>query len=120
CPDALLEGLADTAAGPEARYEASEAISLAFVTALQALPPRQRSALILRDVLGFPAREVASVLGTTEDSVKGALKRARAALRDRVPPSQGAEPPPPRGSPAERDLVDRLTRAYENGDLEGL
>lgn len=119
-PDNLLEGLADATAGPEARYEASEAISLAFITALQALPPRQRAVLILRDVLDFPAREVAQVLGTTEESVKSALKRARATLQGQLPPAAGREPPPPRGSPAEQDLVDRLTRAYENGDVEAL
>jgi RNA polymerase sigma-70 factor (TIGR02960 family) len=119
-PDILLEGLADAAPGPEARYEASEAISLAFITALQMLPPRQRAALILRDVLDFPAREVAHMLGATEESVKSALKRARAALQRQLPPSGGREPPPPRGSAAEQDLVGRLTRAYENGDVDGL
>jgi RNA polymerase sigma-70 factor (TIGR02960 family) len=117
-PDSLLEGLADAAAGPEARYEASEAISLAFITALQMLPPRQRAALILRDVLDFPAREVAHVLGTTEESVKSALKRARAALQR--PPSDRWEPAPPRGSAAEQELVGRLTRAYQNGDVDAL
>jgi RNA polymerase sigma-70 factor (ECF subfamily) len=119
-PDNLLEGLADAAAGPEARYEASEAISLAFITALQRLPPRQRAALILRDVLDFPAREVAHMLGTTVESVKSALKRARAALQRQFPPSGGREPAPPPGSEAEQELVDRLTRAYQNGDVEGL
>jgi RNA polymerase sigma-70 factor (TIGR02960 family) len=119
-PDILLEGLADTAPGPEARYEASEAISLAFITALQMLPPRQRAALILRDVLDFPAREVAHMLGATEESVKSALKRSRAALQRQLPPSGGREPPPPRGSAAEQDLVGRLTRAYQNGDVDGL
>jgi RNA polymerase sigma-70 factor (TIGR02960 family) len=119
-PDILLEGLADAAPGPEVRYEASEAISLAFITALQMLPPRQRAVLILRDVLDFPAREVAHMVGTTEESVKSALKRARAALQRQLPPSDKREPPPPRGSAAEQDLVDRLTRAYENGDVDGL
>ena len=119
-PDNLLEGLADTAAGPEARYEASEAISLAFITALQMLPPRQRATLILRDVLDFPAREVAHMLGTTEESVKSALKRARTALQRQLPPSSRREPPPPRGSAAEQDLVDRLTLAYQNGDVDAL
>jgi RNA polymerase sigma-70 factor (TIGR02960 family) len=119
-PDILLEGLADAAAGPEARYEASEAISLAFITTLQMLPPRQRAALILRDVLGFPAREVAHMLGATEESVKSALKRARATLQRQLPPSGGREPPPACGSAAEQDLVDQLTRAYENGDVDGL
>lgn len=119
-PDVLLEGLADAAAGPEGRYEASEAISLAFITTLQKLPPRQRAVLILRDVLEFPAREVAGILGTTQESVKSALKRARATLQRQVPPSDGREPPPPRGSAAEQDLVDRLTRAYQNGDVDAL
>jgi len=72
-PDVLLEGLADTAPGPEARYEATEAISVAFVTALQLLPPRQRAVLILRDVLGFRASETASILDSTEESVTSAL-----------------------------------------------
>jgi RNA polymerase sigma-70 factor (ECF subfamily) len=120
CPDSLLERLADAAAGPEGRYEAGEAISLAFITALQMLPPRQRAVLILRDVLDFPAREVADMLGTTEESVKSALKRARATLQRQYPPPGRREPPPPRGSAAEQDLVDRLTRAYQNGDVDGL
>jgi RNA polymerase sigma-70 factor (ECF subfamily) len=64
-PDTFLEGLPDGTHGPEARYEAWEAVSLAFVTAVQLLPPRQRAALILRDVLGFPARDVARVLGAS-------------------------------------------------------
>lgn len=115
-----MEGLADAAPGPEVRYEASEAISLAFITALQMLPPRQRAVLILRDVLDFPAREVAHMLGTTGESVKSALKRARATLQRQLPPANKREPPPPRGSAAEQDLVDRLTRAYENGDVDGL
>src|SRR5215469_411444 len=120
-PDILLEGLADAAAGPEARYEASEAISLAFITALQTLPPRQRAVLILRDVLDFPAREVAHMLGdTTEESIKSALKRARATLERQLPSSDSREPPPPAGSAVEKDLVERLTRAYENGDVDGL
>ena len=96
-PDILLEGLADAAAGPETRYEAREAISQAFITALQMLPPRQRAVLILRDVLDFPAREVADMLGTTEESVKSALKRARATMHRQLSPSDGREPQPPPG-----------------------
>jgi RNA polymerase sigma-70 factor, ECF subfamily len=115
-PDILLEGLADAAPGPEARYEATEAISLAFITALQALPPRQRAALILRDVLGFPTSEVAGILGSTEDSAASALKRARATMRHRLPASPARQPPPRPGSAGERDLVDRFTRAYQAGD----
>ena len=119
-PDILLDGLADATAGPEAQYEASEAISLAFIIALQALSPRQRAALILRDVLDFPALEVAHMLSTTEESVKGALKRARGALQRQLDRSAGQEPPPPRRSAAEQEVVDRLTRAYQAGDLDGL
>jgi RNA polymerase sigma-70 factor (ECF subfamily) len=119
-PDILLEGLPDDPPGPEARYESSEAISLAFVTALQFLPPRQRAVLILRDVLGFHASEVAEVLESTVESVNSALKRARATLGRRLAPSGGREPPPPPNSPVEAELVARLTRAYETGDVDGL
>jgi len=119
-PDILLEGLADSAPGPEARYEATEAISLAFVTALQLLPPRQRAVLILRDVMGFHASETASILGTTQESVTSALKRARAALQRQLRPSAQREPPPPPGSAAEQDLITQLTRAFETGDVERL
>jgi DNA-directed RNA polymerase specialized sigma24 family protein len=69
-----MEGVADTAPGPEARYETREAIGLAFLTALQHLPPRQVAALVLRDVLGFRATEVANMLGSTEASVKTAFR----------------------------------------------
>jgi RNA polymerase sigma-70 factor (ECF subfamily) len=113
-PDALL-AVPDPQPGPEARYEARESISLAFVTALQQLPPRPRAVLILRDVLGFHAKEVADMLDTTEESVTSALKRARAAL-----PKSRAQPPPPPGSAIERRLVAQLTSAFENGDLDGI
>jgi RNA polymerase sigma-70 factor (TIGR02960 family) len=119
-PDLLLEGLADHVPGPEARYEASEAISLAFIIALQLLPPRQRAVLILRDVLGFRAREVAGILGTTVDSVTSALKRARATLQRRLEPPAGREPPPPAGSAAEQALIAELTRAFETGNVDEL
>jgi RNA polymerase sigma-70 factor (TIGR02960 family) len=118
-PDVLLKGLADSAPGPEARYQAREAISLAFITALQLLPPRQRAALILRDVLGFHAREAAQILDTSQESVTSALKRARAALQ-RQPPSGEREPPPPPNSAAEQQLVERLTRAFETADVDGI
>jgi RNA polymerase sigma-70 factor (TIGR02960 family) len=117
-PDALLEGLADARPGPEAAYEAREAISLAFITAVQRLPPRQRAVLILRDVLGFAASEAARILESTEESVTSALKRARATLRHGLP--AGAQPPPPPGSASERQLIERLTQAYEVGDIDGI
>jgi RNA polymerase sigma-70 factor (TIGR02960 family) len=119
-PDALLEGLADSAPGPEARYETMESVSLAFVTALQLLPPRQRAAIILRDVLGFPAREAARILGISEESLTSALKRARAALQRHQLSSPQREPAPPPGSAAERQLVERLTRAFETADVDGI
>jgi RNA polymerase sigma-70 factor (ECF subfamily) len=108
-PDRLLDELPDATPGPDARYELHEAISLAFVTALQLLPPRQRGVLILRDVLGFHAREVADFLESSEESVTSALKRARAGLRGQPATSAGREPPPPPDSPAEQDLVAKLT-----------
>ena len=116
-PDLFLEDLPDASAGPEARYEAREAMSLAFVTALQLLPPLQRAALILRDVLDFPASEVAAMLDTSEQSVTSALKRARATL-NRELPAQGQEPPPPPGSAAEQELVARLVEAFEAADVD--
>src|SRR5256885_7471930 len=93
-PDALLEGAIDVPLGPAARYEQTEAISLAFVTALQVLPARQRAVLILRDVLGYHANEVADMLDSTVESVTSALKRARASLQRRLPPTGERDAPP--------------------------
>jgi RNA polymerase sigma-70 factor (TIGR02960 family) len=119
-PDAFLEGAADRPLGPEARYEQTEAISLAFVTALQLLPPRQLAVLILRDVLGFHASEVAGMLEVTVQSVNSALKRARASLQRRQQPAAGHQPPPAAGSPAEDATVAKFARAWESADLDAL
>jgi len=119
-PDALMEGAIGVPPGPEARYEQTEAISLAFVTALQVLPPRQVAVLILRDVLGFHASEVAGMLEVTVESVNSALKRARASLQRRQPPAAGHEPPPASGSPAEDAIVAKFARAWESADLDTL
>jgi RNA polymerase sigma-70 factor (ECF subfamily) len=119
-PDALLEGAFGTPLGPEARFEQSESISLAFVTALQLLPPRQVAVLVLRDVLGFPAREVADMLDTTVESVTSALKRARAALalqRDHAPDAI-AHPVVDRG--AEAAVVAEFVRAWEAADIDAI
>jgi RNA polymerase sigma-70 factor (TIGR02960 family) len=117
-PDVLLEGLPDSAPGPEAQYAARESISLAFITILQTLPPRQRACLVLRDVLGFRASEVAEMLESTEESVTSALKRARATLAD--DPELRQSPPPPPNSPEERELLRKLTIAYESSDVDAL
>src|SRR5258707_574613 len=118
-PGALLEGVLGAPPGPEARYEQTESISLAFVTALQILPPRQLAVLILRDVLGFRANEVADMLDSTVGSVTSALNRARVSLRRRQPIAEHGPPPAP-GSPAEDAVVAKFVRAYESGDVDAL
>jgi RNA polymerase sigma-70 factor (ECF subfamily) len=119
-PDALLEGAINVPLGPEARYEQTEAISLAFVTALQVLPARQRAVLILREVLGYHANEVADMLDSTVESVNSALKRARGSLQRRLSPTGERELPPAPDSPAEQALVARFVRAYQSGDVDAL
>jgi len=119
-PDALLEGTIDLPLGPQARYEQTEAISLAFVTALQVLPPRQLAVLILRDVLGFRANEVADMLDSTVESVNSALKRARASLQRRLRTTADREPAPAPDSPSEQAIVARFVSAWESADLDAL
>jgi RNA polymerase sigma-70 factor (TIGR02960 family) len=119
-PDALIEGVVDVPPGPEARYEQAESISLAFVTALQVLPPRQVAVLILRDVLGFRASEVAGMLDSTVESVNSALKRARASLQHRQQSAAGREPPPASGSASEDAIVAKFVSAWESADLDAL
>lgn len=102
--------------GPEAAVEQTESISLAFITALQLLPPRQVAVLVLRDVLGFHADEVAEMLDSTVDSVNSALKRARAGLHRRRDTADA----PAAGSPTEAAVVAQFVRAYETADLDAL
>jgi RNA polymerase sigma-70 factor (ECF subfamily) len=118
-PDVLIGELADSAPGPEARYEARESISLAFTAALQHLPPRQRATLVLRDVLGFHAAEAASILECSLDAVNSSLKRARANIAGQLAPSTRDQAPPP-DSPRERAVVSRFTDAFERGDVSSI
>jgi RNA polymerase sigma-70 factor (TIGR02960 family) len=117
-PDALLEGV-DPSDAPDRRYEDRETIGLAFVTALQHLPPRQRAVLALRDVLGFRAAEVADMLDTSEASVNSALHRARSTLDRRLTPGHRELAALPR-SAKEREVVGRFTEAWESGDVGGI
>lgn len=113
-PDAML--LPDSA-DPAAIVAAREAVRLALVASLQHLPPRQRAVLLLRDVLAFPAGDVAAMLGTTTASVKSALQRARARLRELdLTAGQITEPAAPRA----RELLDRYIAAFENADAAAL
>jgi RNA polymerase sigma-70 factor (ECF subfamily) len=118
-PDALLEAITDTFPGVEARYELRESIALAFVAALQHLPPHQRAVLVLRDVLGFRTAEVADMLDGSEGSVKAALQRARATLDVRLSPGSRERAPLP-GSALERELADRFAAALERGDTDSI
>ena len=118
-PDVLLEGIPDEAPGPEARYETKEAIALAFIVGLQHLPPQQRAVLVLRDVLGYRAAEVAEMLQTSEASVNSLLRRARAAFESRLP-ATGRERAPLPNSKLERDVVGRFAETVENGDIDAM
>jgi len=116
-PDSLLEGLPDGRPGPEARYESREAMTLAFVTAMQQLPPRQRATLILRDVLGYPAKETAEMLDISVVAANNALRRARATLRQAGPPAGRAASRP---SKEEESLLERFVDAFEAFDVDAM
>ena len=116
-PDEVL-GLEDGLAAPEARYEQREGIELAFVAALQHLPANQRAALILREVLGFSAKECAEMLETSVASVNSALQRARAAVEERVPEQTQQATLRELGDDGLRDLVDRYVDAWERCDVD--
>jgi RNA polymerase sigma-70 factor, ECF subfamily len=118
-PDEAL-GVEDAFAGPEARYELRETVELAFIAALQHLPPKQRAVLIMRDVLGFSAREVAVSLETTLGSVNGALHRARTAVEERLPERSQQATLRALGDDNVRDLVERYIGAWERGDVEAI
>jgi RNA polymerase sigma-70 factor (ECF subfamily) len=118
-PDVLLEGIPDQAPGPETRYETKESVALAFITGLQHLPPQQRAVLVLRDVLGYRAAEVAGMLQTSEASVNSLLRRAREAFETRLP-AAGRERAPLPDSQRERTLLGRFAETVENGDVDGM
>jgi RNA polymerase sigma-70 factor (TIGR02960 family) len=116
-PDQLLDGLPDRADGPDARYETKEAVGLAFVSGLQRMAPQQRAVLVLRDVLGYRAAEVAEMLGSSEASVNSALQRARSAVESAPErPVGGALPE----SPAQRALLARFSDTFERGDIDAV
>jgi RNA polymerase sigma-70 factor (TIGR02960 family) len=119
-PDTLLAGVRDPPLSPESSYEHTQTISLAFVTALQVLPPRQVAVLVLCDVLGFQATEVADMLNSTLDSVNSALKRARSGLQRRRPSFAHVESPPAPGSRSEEVIAKKFVKAWETSDLDAL
>jgi RNA polymerase sigma-70 factor, ECF subfamily len=110
----------DGYASPEARYEQRESVELAFIAALQHLPATQRAALILRDVLGFTARETSEVLETTVPSVNGALRRARKAVAERLPGESQQGTLRALGDDGIREVVERYVDAWERGDVDAI
>jgi RNA polymerase sigma-70 factor, ECF subfamily len=111
-------GLEDGLAGPEARYEQRESVELAFIAALQHLPARQRAVLILREVLGFSARETAEALDTTPASIDSALQRARRTVEDRLPEQSQQAALSSIGDEGLREIVDRFVDAWERADVD--
>jgi RNA polymerase sigma-70 factor (ECF subfamily) len=118
-PDDLLGDLANCVPAPDARYEERESMSLAFVAALQHVPPRQRAALVLCDVLGFPAGEAAEILDCSTEAVNSALAGARAGIAAQLPPGWHDRSPLP-GSAGEREVAGRFADAFERGDTDGI
>jgi RNA polymerase sigma-70 factor (ECF subfamily) len=116
-PDSNLEGIADEAPNPEARYSSRQAVQLAFVAAIQQLPPRQRAAILLCDVLGWAVAEAATLLGGSTASINSALQRARETLAKRYP--DGRPPDAPRTDRAQQELLERYLMAWEGQDLDG-
>ncbi|HEU4944462.1 MAG TPA: sigma-70 family RNA polymerase sigma factor [Solirubrobacterales bacterium] len=118
-PDEAI-GLEDGYAAPEARYEQRESVELAFVAALQHLPANQRAALILREVLGFSAKEAAATLDTSTASINSALQRARAAVEERTPERSQQETLRALGDDGVREVVESYVDAWERGDVEAV
>ena len=119
-PDSLLDELAADQPGPEAVTVSRETVSLAFLAAIQLLPPRQRAVLILRDVVSWPAAEVAGLLGTSVPAVNSALQRARATLRDQWPQGRLDWAPAAEPDAQQRRLLQRFIAAHEQADPEAL
>jgi RNA polymerase sigma-70 factor, ECF subfamily len=116
-PDSNLEGIVNEAPNPEARFSSREAVQLAFVAGIQQLPPRQRAALMLCDVLGWASAEAATLLGGSTASINSALQRARETLSKRYP--DGRPPEAPRPNAAQEELLGRYLQAWEGHDLHG-
>ena len=119
-PDALLDEMAAGQPGPEAVAVSRETMSLAFLATIQLLPPRQRAVLILRDVVNWPAAEVAELLDTSVPAVNSALQRARTTLRDQWPGGRLEWAPATEPDPGQRRLLERFIAAHEQGDPEAL
>jgi RNA polymerase sigma-70 factor (ECF subfamily) len=119
-PDALLDEIGADQPGPEALAVSRETMSLAFLAAIQLLPPRQRAVLILRDVVSWPAAEVADLLDTSVPAVNSALQRARATLRDQWPQGRLDWAPAAEPDPGQRRLLQRFIDAHEQADAEAL